>query len=443
MSTPPPRRPSSVPMPHERRARWLAVPLGLLLSLGASATAWACSTGQSPSVSTSPNVTASPTSLDFGLAVVGTATAAQSVTLTNKGNAAGSLSLSVSSGFAIVSKGCGSSLAVGASCTVSLDFKPSAAGVASGDLTVAVSGGSPTQRSNLAIRLSGIGLPTPPVPTITAPTNGAVLTSSVLGATSVPVTVEGTYAIPDVDVTIYDGSTSIGSGVVTSSGTFGVAVQLAYGQQTLTAVASALGITSGPSNAVTVTVVPAAPTLSITRNGPTTASVTGSGVPGATVTVSSGGTTLGTTTVGSSGSYGLTVHVTSGSETVTATQTDGGATSSASSCGVPAQSATTLTTALSAASVQVGAAVSDSATLSGATSTAGGTVTYSVYSNSTCTTLAASGGTVTVNDGSVPSSSPVSLTTAGTYYWQASYSGDAENAPTTSACGSEVEVVTP
>ena len=31
---------------------------------------------------------------------------------------------------------------------------------------------------------------------------------------------------------------------------------------------------------------------------------------------------------------------------------------------------------------------------------------------------------------------------AGTYYWQASYSGDSTNAASTSTCGSEVETVT-
>ena len=90
-----------------------------------------------------------------------------------------------------------------------------------------------------------------------------------------------------------------------------------------------------------------------------------------------------------------------------------------------------------------GTAVTDAATLAGTDAThAGGTVTYTVYANSTCTTEAGSGGTVSVWGGVVPASSPVTLTTPGTYYWQAAYSGDSANSPSTSTCGSEVETVT-
>ncbi len=115
------------------------------------------------------------------------------------------------------------------------------------------------------------------------------------------------------------------------------------------------------------------------------------------------------------------------------------------------KNAPTLTTSFSGGgqsgvtiSVSVSTAVTDTATLSGATSGAGGTVTYTAYSNSTCTTSAGSGGTVTVTGGKVPASNPVTLTTPGTYYWQASYSGDANNASSLSTCGTsgEVETVT-
>jgi hypothetical protein len=86
--------------------------------------------------------------------------------------------------------------------------------------------------------------------------------------------------------------------------------------------------------------------------------------------------------------------------------------------------------------------VTDSATLRGPNvSSATGTVTYSVYSDNACTVSAGSGGTVTVAAGSVPASTSVSLSTPGTYYWQASYSGDSANAASKSTCGSEVETV--
>ncbi len=92
--------------------------------------------------------------------------------------------------------------------------------------------------------------------------------------------------------------------------------------------------------------------------------------------------------------------------------------------------------------VPPGTAVTDTATLSGANaSTAGGTVTYSVYSDAACTVPAAASDTVDVTDGSVPASDPVTLATKGTYYWVATYSGDAGDDSGQSSCGSEVESV--
>jgi hypothetical protein len=92
-------------------------------------------------------------------------------------------------------------------------------------------------------------------------------------------------------------------------------------------------------------------------------------------------------------------------------------------------------------SVRLGTAVSDQAMLSGATPNAGGTLTYSVYSDSSCTIFVGSGGTVSVTDGVVPPSNPLTLTSAGPYYWQASYSGDDHNSRSKSSCGSEIESV--
>ncbi|MGN6405230.1 hypothetical protein [Sinomonas sp.] len=102
----------------------------------------------------------------------------------------------------------------------------------------------------------------------------------------------------------------------------------------------------------------------------------------------------------------------------------------------------TIATTLSASTVTVGGSVHDSATLTGATSTAGGTVAYTVYTNNTCSAGAQSAGTVTVSNGAVPDSNAVTFNTVGTYYWQAVYSGDANNNGATSPCTSEQLVVT-
>ena len=100
-------------------------------------------------------------------------------------------------------------------------------------------------------------------------------------------------------------------------------------------------------------------------------------------------------------------------------------------------------TTLSATSVDVGSTVHDSATLSGATADAGGTVTYTVYSNSACTQGARAAGTVTVTNGNVPDSNGLAFNSVGTFYWQAVYSGDTKNNGATSTCTDETLVVNP
>jgi hypothetical protein len=104
--------------------------------------------------SSGPTLTASPASLSFGNQAVGSASAAQAVTVTNTGTATASLS-SVSAGAPFAQTNtCGSSLAAGASCTVSVTFSPTAGGAASGNLTVASNASNPS----LTVGLSGTGV---------------------------------------------------------------------------------------------------------------------------------------------------------------------------------------------------------------------------------------------------------------------------------------------
>ncbi|MFZ1924590.1 MAG: Ig-like domain-containing protein [Solirubrobacteraceae bacterium] len=94
-------------------------------------------------------------------------------------------------------------------------------------------------------------------------------------------------------------------------------------------------------------------------------------------------------------------------------------------------------------SVAPGISVTDSATLSGTNaSTATGSVEYAVYSDSECKNLVSTAGGGSVSGTTLPQSSPQTLTTPGTYYWVASYSGDSANQVSKSSCGSEVETVT-
>src|SRR2546426_4216234 len=113
-----------------------------------------------------------------------------------------------------------------------------------------------------------------------------------------------------------------------------------------------------------------------------------------------------------------------------------GSTSTCTSETVTVKNAPSISPALSATNVTTGTSVHDSSTLTNATSTAGGTVTYTVYSNDTCATFFASGGTKNVTSGPVvvPDSDNVAMSQAGTFYWQAFYNCDAQNQNATSTC---------
>jgi hypothetical protein len=89
----------------------------------------------------------------------------------------------------------------------------------------------------------------------------------------------------------------------------------------------------------------------------------------------------------------------------------------------------------------VGATVHDSATLSGASANAGGTVTYTVYTDAACSAGAVAAGTKPVTNAIVTDSNGVLFSSPGTYNWQAVYSGDANNNAATSTCQTETLVV--
>src|SRR5207237_532401 len=101
------------------------------------------------------------------------------------------------------------------------------------------------------------------------------------------------------------------------------------------------------------------------------------------------------------------------------------------------RAAPTIATTLSAGTVVVGGSIHDSATLTGATSDAGGSVTYTVYSDNACSQGARDAGTKTVTNGAVPDSNALAFNSTGDFYWQAVYTGDSNNAGATSVCTEE------
>jgi fimbrial isopeptide formation D2 family protein len=100
-------------------------------------------------------------------------------------------------------------------------------------------------------------------------------------------------------------------------------------------------------------------------------------------------------------------------------------------------------------SIAIGSYVRDTASLSGAAVPTTGSVTYTLYSGTSCTANTPTGTSVFTNtqtlaSNAIPPSASTQLLTAGTYQWQAVYtSGNSLNAGATSACGSETFTVAP
>src|SRR5262249_46652428 len=117
------------------------------------------------------------------------------------------------------------------------------------------------------------------------------------------------------------------------------------------------------------------------------------------------------------------------------------------------QATPTITTNLSATTIDIGAFSFDSATLRDATATAGGQVQFRFYPTlAACETDTTAwptraptwptggmfAGLATVNDGQIlVSDVTVTFPRPGTFFWAAFYTGDPNNAPAASACDSE------
>ncbi len=85
---------------------------------------------------TAPAVSLSPTTLSFGNQVVNTSSTAQPVTLTNTGTASLSITSIAASAPYSQTNTCGTSVAAGGNCTISVTFKPTATGSQPGTITI-------------------------------------------------------------------------------------------------------------------------------------------------------------------------------------------------------------------------------------------------------------------------------------------------------------------
>jgi len=103
-------------------------------------------------------VTLTPTSLTFGTQTVGTTSASQPVTLTNGGSTALTITSIATTANFIQSNNCGGGLLAGASCTISVSFKPGKSGTLTGTLTVSDSATGSPQTASLTGTGTFVGL---------------------------------------------------------------------------------------------------------------------------------------------------------------------------------------------------------------------------------------------------------------------------------------------
>ncbi len=233
---------------------------------------------------TSPGsaLTASPSSLSFASTTVGSASAAQTVTVSNPNTSAVPVSSVSASGPFSQTNTCGSSIAAGGSCTASVTFSPTATGSAAGTLSVASSAtGSP-----LTVALSGTG----------ASATGSALTASPSSVSFASTTVGSASAAQTVTVS-NPNTSAVSVSSVSASGPF---------SQTNTCGSS---IAAGGSCTASVTFTPtatgsAAGTLSVASNAagsPLAVALSGTGASatGNALTASPSSVAFASTTVGS------------------------------------------------------------------------------------------------------------------------------------------------
>ncbi len=224
-------------------------------------------------VAAAPAVSFSPTSLGFGNQLVGTTSSAQDVTLTNSGTAALTISsigvTGANAGDYAQTNTCPlspSTLAVGASCTISATFAPSASGARSAAISVADDApGSPQ-----TVALSGTGT----APAVGLTPSSVAFGNQLIGATS-----------PAQDATL----TNTGSAPLTISSIGLTGTNSADYAQTNTCPLGPSTLAAGASCTISITFTPSAGgsrTASVSvaddaPGGPHTVALSGTGVSAA------------------------------------------------------------------------------------------------------------------------------------------------------------------
>lgn len=110
--------------------------------------------GSSSSTQSAPQASLSPSTLTFSSQNLGTTSASQTLTLSNTGNAALAVNSITAAGDFAQANTCGSSVAAGASCSISVTFTPSVVGTRTGSVSV----GTNASGSPESVSLTGRGL---------------------------------------------------------------------------------------------------------------------------------------------------------------------------------------------------------------------------------------------------------------------------------------------
>jgi Abnormal spindle-like microcephaly-assoc'd, ASPM-SPD-2-Hydin/Cep192 domain 4/Beta-propeller repeat len=238
-------------------------------------------------------VSLSPTSLTFSSQALGTTSAAQTVTLSNTGNATLSLTSITASGDFAETNTCPASLAAGnpaPSCTISVTFKPTASGTRTGTLTITDNASGSPQ----TVSLTGTGTTAPAVSFTPA---SLTFSGQETGTTSAAQTVTLTNT----------GSATLTVSSITASGDF--AETNTCGTSVNAAASCTISVTFTPS--ITGT---RSGTVTVTDNAsgsPQTVSLTGTGTTVPVVSLSPASVTFNDQAVGT----------TSTAQTVTLTNT--------------------------------------------------------------------------------------------------------------------------
>jgi hypothetical protein len=264
----------------------------MLLAVGCGGSASAG--GSTPTGS--PAVTFSSSTLSFGSVNDGSASAAQSVMVTNSGNATlavGSVAVGGTnpSSFTMTST-CGATLGAGVSCAVAITFVPTAAGSLSATLSFADNAANSPQ----TVALSGIGVGVAPVVSLSA--SSLSFGSITLGGSSSTQTVTLSNA---------------GNAALTIS-----SIALAGTNQAGFTESTACGVSLAAASTCTITVgyspdIAGPETASVVltdsaANNPQSIALTGTGVGVAELTLSATSLSFGSTAVGSSAaSQGVTL----------------------------------------------------------------------------------------------------------------------------------------